>query len=620
MLSDEFQVEHSRLKIQSSELFVKPLLRVLKYLRPYRLLAITTLICAGVTTALELVPPWLVKIVIDDVIQSSRPELLPWTIVGFLVAYGVKNLFASLRIRLNNTLEQRVVHDLRAQVFAALQRLSVSYFESRSTGEIMSRVNSDTEHVERIFVDGLEGLLTASLTLVGITIMLFTLNWKLAALSLLPIPLLVLSASAFTKRVHRYYHAIRRNAAELNAYLQDALSGIRETMGFNRQTYERERFGRLSWQYSDSNLKAMYLWSLYSPGMIFVGSLGTVLIIWYGAGEVLRGALTVGELVMFLSYLALFYVPINQIHSVNHMLQHALAASQRVFDILDTLPEVQDRPGAIAPVERLNGAVRFEQVSFHYRPDVPVLVNVSLGVQPGERIALVGPSGAGKSTMLKLLMRFYDVRDGAITIDGYDLRDLPLTFLRSQIGLVQQEPFLFNGTVRDNILYGDLGAEQERLEAAARAARAHEFISQLPEGYDTWIGERGVKLSVGEKQRVSIARVLLKDPPIVIFDEATSNIDTETEVKIREALDCLTRGRTTFIIAHRLSTLHHVDRIVVVDQGQIVEQGLHEDLLTKGGVYAGLYEASSSCSRPGWAGSADCQAGQRLVILAPSVS
>ena len=591
MLSDEFQVEHSRLKIQSSELFVKPLLRVLKYLRPYRLLAITTLICAGVTTALELVPPWLVKIVIDDVIQSSRPELLPWTIVGFLVAYGVKNLFASLRIRLNNTLEQRVVHDLRAQVFAALQRLSVSYFESRSTGEIMSRVNSDTEHVERIFVDGLEGLLTASLTLVGITIMLFTLNWKLAALSLLPIPILVLSASAFTKRVHRYYHAIRRNAAELNAYLQDALSGIRETMGFNRQTYERERFGRLSWQYSDSNLKAMYLWSLYSPGMIFVGSLGTVLIIWYGAGEVLQGALTVGELVMFLSYLALFYVPINQIHSVNHMLQHALAASQRVFDILDTLPEVQDRPGAIAPVERLNGAVRFEQVSFHYRPDVPVLVNVSLGVQPGERIALVGPSGAGKSTMLKLLMRFYDVRDGAITIDGYDLRDLPLTFLRSQIGLVQQEPFLFNGTVRDNILYGDLGAEQERLEAAARAARAHEFISQLPEGYDTWIGERGVKLSVGEKQRVSIARVLLKDPPIVIFDEATSNIDTETEVKIREALDCLTRGRTTFIIAHRLSTLHHVDRIVVVDQGQIVEQGLHQELLTKGGVYAGLYEA-----------------------------
>ncbi len=570
---------------------MKTLFRVLKYLRPYRLLAITTLLCAGVTTALELVPPWLVKIVIDDVIQARRPGLLSWVIVGFLLAYGLKNVFASLRIRFNNTLEQRVVHDLRAQVFAALQRLSVSYFESRSTGEIMSRVNSDTEHVERIFVDGLEGLLTASLTLVGITVMLFMLNWKLAALSLLPIPILVLSASAFTKQVHRYYHAIRRNAAELNAYLQDALSGIRETMGFNRQSYERDRFNVLSREYSDSNLKAMCLWSLYSPGMIFVGSLGTVLIIWYGAGEVLRGALTVGELVMFLSYLALFYVPINQIHSVNHMLQHALAASERVFDILDTLPEVQDRPGTIAPVDRMNGAVRFDRVSFHYRPDVPVLFSVTLDVQPGERIALVGPSGAGKSTMLKLLMRFYDVRAGAITIDGYDLRHLPLAFLRSQIGLVQQEPFLFNGTVRDNILYGDLGADQARMESAAEAARAHEFISQLPEGYDTWIGERGVKLSVGEKQRVSIARVLLKDPPIVIFDEATSNIDTETEVKIREALDCLTRGRTTFIIAHRLSTLHHVDRIVVVDHGQIVEQGLHEELLMKGGLYAGLYEA-----------------------------
>ncbi len=570
---------------------MKTLFRVLKYLRPYRLLAITTLLCAGVTTALELVPPWLVKIVIDDVIQARRPGLLSWVIVGFLLAYGLKNVFASLRIRFNNTLEQRVVHDLRAQVFAALQRLSVSYFESRSTGEIMSRVNSDTEHVERIFVDGLEGLLTASLTLLGITAMLFMLNWKLAALSLLPIPILVLSASAFTKQVHRYYHAIRRNAAELNAYLQDALSGIRETMGFNRQSYERDRFNVLSREYSDSNLKAMCLWSLYSPGMIFVGSLGTVLIIWYGAGEVLRGALTVGELVMFLSYLALFYVPINQIHSVNHMLQHALAASERVFDILDTLPEVQDRPGTIAPVNRMNGAVRFDRVSFHYRPDVPVLFSVTLDVQPGERIALVGPSGAGKSTMLKLLMRFYDVRAGAITIDGYDLRHLPLAFLRSQIGLVQQEPFLFNGTVRDNILYGDLGADQARMESAAEAARAHEFISQLPEGYDTWIGERGVKLSVGEKQRVSIARVLLKDPPIVIFDEATSNIDTETEVKIREALDCLTRGRTTFIIAHRLSTLHHVDRIVVVDHGQIVEQGLHEELLMKGGLYAGLYEA-----------------------------
>lgn len=570
---------------------VKTLFRVLRYLRPHRGLALTTLLCAACATAMELVPPWVIKLIIDDVIQAKDMALLPW-ILGLLVgAYVLKNLFASFRIRLNNQLEQTVVHDLRRQIFSALQRLSLSYFENRSTGEIMSRVTNDTEHVERIFIDGLEGAMTASLTLIGITILLFMLNWKMAALSLLPIPLLMISASWFTSTVHGYYHQIRKHSAELNGYLQDALSGIRETMGFMRQSYEQARFDRLSRSYSDSNLKAMFLWSVYSPGMILLGSLGTVLILWYGAGEVVDGRLTLGELVLFLSYLALFYVPINQIHSVNHMLQHALAASERVFDVLDATPDVADRPGVMPPRHPGPGAVRFEQVAFHYRSDVPVIKNVSVSIAAGEHVALVGPSGAGKSTLLKLLMRFYDVTGGAISIDGDDLRDLPLAYVRRQIGFVQQEPFLFNGTVRDNILYGDLDAGQERIDTAARAARAHEFIAALPEGYETWIGERGVKLSVGQKQRVSIARVLLKDPPIVVFDEATSNIDTETEVKIREALTELTRGRTTFIIAHRLSTLHDVDRILVIDGGRLVEDGRHDDLLRRGGVYAGLYDA-----------------------------
>jgi len=287
----------------------------------------------------------------------------------------------------------------------------------------------------------------------------------------------------------------------------------------------------------------------------------------------------------------LFYVPINQIHSVNHMLQHALAASERVFEVLDTVPDVYDRPDVVTPDVRVRGEVKFEQVTFHYRPEVPVLKGLTVSVRPGERVALVGPSGAGKSTLVKLLMRFYDVTGGAILIDGTDLRDLPLAYVRAHIGFVQQEPFLFNGSVRENILYGDLAATEQQLEQAARAARAHEFIMELPEGYDTWIGERGIKLSVGQKQRVSIARVLLKDPPIVIFDEATSNIDTETEVKIREALNELTKGRTTIIIAHRLSTLHDADRILVVDEGRLVEQGRHDELLSRGGLYAALYEA-----------------------------
>ncbi|SPP65443.1 ABC transporter ATP-binding protein [Nitrospira lenta] len=570
---------------------MKTLLRVLQYLRPYRLMVLGTFLFAGLTTAFELVPPWLIKILIDDVIQANRIDLLTWVFVGLLGSYLLRNLCSAMRIRLNNSLEQQVVHDLHVQVFAALQRLSISFFENRPTGEIMSRVLNDTEHMQRIFVDGLEEIITAGLTLIGIMVVLFWLNWKLALLALLPIPILIIGAALFTKRVHGYYREIRKGAAELNALLQDSLAGIRETMGFNRQPYEQDRFGRKSDQCRKDTLKAMYLWSFYSPGMMLVGSLGGALVLWFGTAEVLAKHLSVGELVMFMSYLALFYVPINQIHSVNHMLQHALAASERVFDVLDTVPEVRDEPGIQAPVARFTGAVVFDHVQFHYRSDAPILKDVNITVRAGERVALVGPSGAGKSTTLKLLNRFYDVTGGSITIDGMDIRRVPLAFLRNQIGLVQQEPFLFNGTVRENILYGDLSAGQDAIEAAAKAARAHEFIVKLPEGYETWIGERGVKLSVGQRQRVSIARVLLKDPPIVMFDEATSNIDTETEVKIREALNELTKGRTTLIIAHRLSTINEVDRIIVVEHGRVVEEGMHEVLITRGGVYARLYEA-----------------------------
>ena len=570
---------------------MKPLLRILRYLRPYRSLAVLTLLCAACATGFELLPPWAIKIIIDDVIQAKQAALLPGALGLLVGAYVLKNVFASLRIRFNNQLEQAVMHDLRNGVFGALQGLSLNYYEQRSTGEIMSRVMNDTEQVERIFIDGLESVLTAGLTLVGITAMLFVINWQLAVLSLVPVPFLVLAASWFTKRVHGHYRDIRKRSADLSGYLQDALSGIRETMGFVRHWHEQERFDRLSRDYRGANLKAMVLWSMYSPGMILLAGLGTVLILWFGAGEVLAGRLTVGELVLFLSYLALFYVPINQIHSVNHMLQHALAASDRVFDVLDAVPEVADKPGVVAPIHRLCGAVRFEDVYFYYRPEVPVLTGVTVSISAGERVALVGPSGAGKSTLLKLLMRFYDVQMGAVMIDGRDVRDFPQGYLRQQIGFVQQEPFLFNGTIRENILYGDLGADRIRLESATRAARAHEFIEALPEGYDTWIGERGVKLSVGQKQRVSIARALLKDPPIVICDEATSNIDTETELKIREALAELTRGRTTFVVAHRLSTLHDADRILVIDRGRLVEDGRHDDLLRHGGLYAGLYEA-----------------------------
>tara|TARA_B100000315_G_scaffold260816_1_gene325757 strand:+ start:3688 stop:5436 length:1749 start_codon:yes stop_codon:yes gene_type:complete len=577
---------------------LKSLFRVLAFIRPYWILSSLTLVAAAGVTALDLVPPWIIKLIIDDVIVKQQEELLPWLIGALLAVHTIRNIAASLRIRFNNILEQKVIYDIREKVFEALQRLSITYYEHRQTGEIMSRVSNDVENIERIFIDGLEALLMASLTLIGISIILFSLNWKLALLSLLPIPVLVIFAVLYTKTIHRFYHTIRRTLADLNAYLQDALSGIRETMSFNRHSYEQQRFSQRSSSYCESTLQVMRLWAAYSPSMIFVGSLGSVLILWYGTIQVQSGHLTVGELVAFLAYVALFYVPINQIHSVNNMLQSALAAGDRVIEILDTTPEVQDQQGVTAPPHRLRGDVAAKNVTFGYRPSTPVLTNMSFAVQAGERIALVGHSGAGKSTFFKLLMRFYDVKQGSIILDNHDLRTLPLSYVRDHIGMVQQEPFLFNDTVRENIAYGDLSANLHRIKIVATAARAHEFITALPEQYETYVGERGVKLSVGQKQRLAIARVLLKDPPIIVFDEATSSIDTETEVKIREALNELTRNRTTFIIAHRLATLQHADRILVLMGGRIIDQGKHDELIIRSSTYRTLYETQFHLVKP----------------------
>ncbi len=570
---------------------MKSLLRVTRYLKPYKHLVLLTLSLAITTTLLDLLPPWLIKIIIDNVIQGHNPSLLIWIVLAMVGVYLLKNLLTAIRIRFNNTLEQKVIYDLRDHVYRSLQRLSLRYYENRSTGEIMSRVINDVNNVERIFIDGIESLVMALLTLIGIMGVLFLLSWKLALIALVPIPLLVAAALIFTRRVHKLYHVIRQKSAQLNPLLQGSLSGIRETMSFNRAPFEIQRFNTESLSYCQSNLQVAKLWSLYSPGMIFIGSFGGLLVLWAGTHQVISGVLTVGELVAFLSYLALFYNPINQIHSINHMLQHALAAGERVFEIIDAQPEVADSPGALSPTTRAQGYVRFNTVTFRYRPQIPTIHGIELEALPGEKLALVGPSGGGKSTLIKLLMRFYDVDQGSITIDGYDVRQLKLSYLREQIAMVSQEPFLFNGTVRENILYGKLSTDDDEVIEAARAAHAHEFIAELPQGYTTWIGERGVKLSVGQKQRIAIARALLKDPPIIIFDEATSNIDTETEAKIQEALSTLTENRTTFIIAHRLSTLKYADKILVIDRGKIVEQGQHEELMNQNGLYTLLYEA-----------------------------
>ncbi len=567
-----------------------PLTRTLTYIRPYKRLAAVVLAFAGMTTLIDLVPPWLLRSVIDDAIDGARADLFPWLVGGLLLAYAARGLCNMGRIRLNNVLEQRVVYDMRDHIYRRLQGLSLDYFEDRATGEIMSRVNNDVNNMERVFIDGVEQFIVASLTLLGVATMMFVLDWRLALLALAPIPLLVMGGVVYTGKVHRLYTVIRQKLAAMNAQLQDNISGIREILAFGRQGYERNRFGRTSGEYSEANLKVMRVWSMYSPGMLFTGSVGMVLIVGYGGSRVMAGEMTLGTLVAFITYLALFYQPINQIHGINHMLQHALASCRRVFEVIDAEPAVQDLPGAIDLPEPAVGQVVFDDVDFHYGPNIPVLDRMSFRVDPGEHVALAGASGAGKSTCMKLLMRFYDPTGGRITLDGTDIRGLTLKSLRAQIGLVSQEPFLFNGTIRDNIMYGRLEADPQEMIEVAKAAQIHAMVEGLPDGYDTRIGERGIKLSGGERTRIAVARCLLKNPPVVILDEATAAVDTATERLIQEALAELIRGRTTFIIAHRLSTLRTVDRVLVIQDGRVAEEGTHDELAARKGIYANLFE------------------------------
>ena len=392
-------------------------------------------------------------------------------------------------------------------------------------------------------------------------------------------------------RAHSLYHLVRERAAKMNGTLQDGISGIKETLAFNRQSHEVERFEQRSDDYCKGTLEVMKLWAVYSPAMMFLGSMGTVAIILYGIGLVQAQEITVGTLAAFILYLGLFYTPINQLHTLNHMLQHALASGERLFEIIDAQPDVQEDSNPTHPTTPVQGGVTFDAVDFSYIPAKQILHQISFSLRPGEKVALVGHTGSGKSTLVKLLMRFYDAGAGQIRIDDHPIQKLSLAYLREQVGLVSQEPFLFNGTVIENILYGKLDANRDQVERAARAAHAHEFIEQLPNGYETLIGERGVKLSGGERHRLAIARVFLKDPPILVLDEATASVDTETEAKIKDALTQLMALRTTLVIAHRLSTLEGADRVLVLKGGRLVESGSHKELIQTDSEYASLFKS-----------------------------
>jgi len=587
------------------------LLRLLGYLRPHWKRAALLVATMIVSALIETLPPYLTKVLIDDVINTKVMRTiagwdvasLGWGRLGWLAL--IVTLFLVSRIvllgigilggRQATWLGPRIIGDLRAKLFHHLQRLSLGYYDRARTGALLNRVVTDTRQVQGFLVGGVPHLGIDLFMVVFIGIILFSMNWQLSLFILIPLPIVVYMSKYFWRFIRALFGRAWAKRAWLSSTLNDSLSGIRVVKAFGQEEQEMARFDERNWDTLLAESRAEMTWATFFPAITFLTMAGQFIVWYIGGANVIDGTMTLGTLLAFFSYLGMFYRPIQMVARVNEWVTRDLTAAERVFEVLDTEPEIKDSPNAVA-LKEVRGEVRLENVKFGYDPLRPVLKGISIDIQAGEMIGLVGRSGAGKTTIINMICRFYDPQEGRVLIDGVDLRTVRQHDWHRRIGIVPQEPFLFHGTIAENIAYAQPGASRDEIIRAARAANAHPFIMRFPDGYDSQVGERGARLSGGERQRISIARAILHDPRILILDEATSSVDTETEQQIQEAIARLVQGRTVFAIAHRLSTLKNANRLLVIEDGQVVEFGTHDELIEKDGVYAKLVNAQRELS------------------------